>query len=261
MTLTDRIAAWLTTDDDYNTGLSLLEESGYSGFTLGLLRRGENVYNRAKLVELLGKQQPAEQSSAVQLGPGHASPGRASPGPTAVVETNDSSAIVPVPKPIDDSLSTGIKALEQQRSQLFDERGELKAFIRATLDDDSDEAVERRRPWSLRIKAIGRAISEIYSRLHFAEQNGYLPLQTDPSVEIDDRAALLNARSYVSRYKRKTQDTSLTLEQRRNAQRLLDQYTLEKDRLEQKLKQANDSHTSRQQAPDCPNNSPVLPGT
>lgn len=246
MTLTHRIAAWLTTEDDYTTGLSLLEESGYSGFLLGLLQRGENVYNRAKLADLLRAVKPTEQSSVQQLAPAPT----ARPG-LAVEKPKESS--------VETTANAGVRALEIQKGQLFDERTELKARIRATIDDDSDEAVARRAPWALRIKAIGRALDEIISRLHFAGENGYLPLTTDPAVAIDDRAALQNARSYVSRYKRKTQDTTLTLEQRRNAQRLLDQYTLEKNRLEQKLT-THDSHTSRQQTPDCPDHPAPLPG-
>ena len=254
--LSQRINAWLQSPDDYQVGLSLLRETGYADgptgrFTLTILSKGADAYNQNRLeVELRNWLVTQKDVLPIKL---------ISP---AIAEVNsepkpNTPKIVSTAAPAQEP--AGVHELRSRTYQLMDERAELKARLRAKMDDA--DAQEQRRDWAFRIKAITRELDEVFSQLDFFNEHGYLPhVAHDPAVAIDDTAALLNIRSYVSRYRAKLKKTNLTPEQRQSARQLLEQYEAEKNRLELKLNKHHDSHSTGQQTTDCPTDYPALSG-
>lgn len=244
--LFERINAWLTAADDYEAGLALLRETGYSGFALTVLMMGEDAHNRKRLDDELRKWVMLNPQTRIPV--------------TVALDYGVPDAkviVVPAVKPASEPMA--VMDLRQRTYQLLDERAELKARIRARMDDEGAAAQGERRDWAFRIKAITRELDELYSQIDFYAQYGYLPpVATDPTVDVDDTAQLLNVRSYVSRYKAKLKKKNLTPEQRQSYQKLLTDYEHEKQRLELKLKK-HDTHSTGQQTTDCPNHSPALP--
>jgi len=225
MNLSQRISAWLTTPANYSEGLQLLEESGKRGILLRTLALGDDLYNRERLeTELrtwLGQQ------NVLPIG-GVLAPGRpmGSEQSTAPPTVSDNTA-VGLARP-------GIDALKDEAQDLMNERSELKAMLRAFMNDET--AQDKRRTWAFRILDITDKLDDIYSRLDFAHEYGYLP-PTDNTVEpVDDTAALMNARSYVSRYRKKLNKKGLSPGQVQSWSVLLHRYTDEKNRLEHKLR-------------------------
>ncbi|RYC69760.1 hypothetical protein [Spirosoma sordidisoli] len=277
--LTDQITAWLTSPDDYDTGLQLLRKTGYSSFTLTVLSMGADVYNRQRLETELRTW--LEKQNTIRPAAGSTAPGPTRyavdssvpltvamdfvPGPHQAGPRQAGAQIV-VHEPAIGKTAVHQPAepdragqLRKQAGQLLDERAELKAQLRARMDEgNSDALMAARLPLALRVKAITRQLDDIYGQLDFLDQNGYLPLATDPAVEVDDRAALMNVRSYVSRYRAKLKK-DLTPEQRQSAVQLLQQYEAEKQRLELKLYPKHDSHSTGQQAEAGPNHPDPFP--
>lgn len=261
--LFEKINAWLTASDDYQEGVDLLRETGYSGFKLSVFALGESSFNRGRLEEEL-RRWVSRHDVSLTVSMDFAEPGLAR---AAAVVISTKSAIgqriilnssqEPGNK-IDDS--SALADLQKRISALLDERAELKAQLRATLEaGNTDEVKAVRLLHALRIKAITRQLDELYSHQDFYKQHGYLPLAKDPAVEVDDTVALMNARSYVSRYKAKLKKKDLMPEQRQSAQSLLQQYTAEKIRLEIKLNKKNDPDSTRQQTADRREDPPPIP--
>lgn len=243
--LNENVKAWLDAPDDYPAGLALLRETGYAGFTLTILSMGEDAYNRTRLETELSQWLTAQQDVL-----------RSTPAAPFQTEFN-SEAIIPkfqtsTPEIPKIPTSSPVDSLQKQIYALMDERSEAKAWLRAKIDlGNSDEACAHRLPKAIRIKQITRLIDELYSQIHFYQQHGYLlPGKDDPAVVVDDTTALLNARSYVSRYKNKLKNKKLTPEQRQSAEKLLNQYSDEKNRLETKRSKSNDPDSTRQQTAD-----------
>lgn len=258
--LQQSISSWLTTPDDYPAGLQLLRETGYTGFTLTILAMGDDAYNRSRLEKelrtWLDKQNIVSNSALV--------PGSTPKESIASVVTEFPTKSVPVLTQIPKNQASGtgpvaVLELQAQTYRLLDERTELKAGLRAKMDEGNSEALMAERlPKAIRIKQITRHLDEIYSRLDFYEQHGYLPT-TEPIADGDDTVALYNVRSYVSLYKGKLRSTKLTPEQRQRFEQLLEEYSKRKQQLETKLKPQNDPDTTRQQTQDCERNPAPFP--
>ncbi len=235
--LSEKIATWLASLDDYQAGLALLRETGYSGFTLTVLSMGEDAYNRTRLEMELRKWLDRPNNISL-IGLSTVSTANRNSEPI-IPEFPTKPATVPVEIPKKQASEPEPLAVEDLRKQIYglmDERAEAKAWLRAKEGiGNTESAMAERLPYALRVKAITRQIDEIYSRLDFFAEHGYLPL-SDLSVAVDDTVALMNARSYVSRYKARLKTKNLTADQRQSAQKLLSQYTDEKNRLEQKTR-------------------------
>ncbi|WP_234733240.1 hypothetical protein [Tellurirhabdus bombi] len=208
--LPQRIQAWLDDPEDYEAGLLLLKETGPSSFLMGILARGADTFTRAKLQDALQK--------ALDSIPAPAS------DPTPQGET----------KPVN---TQAVTDLELAAFRLMDERGELKARIRARQDDDT--AQELRRDWAFRILAIGTEIDDIYSRIAFFRQYGYFPPDKTAGVERDAQATLRNVTTYVSRYKGKLGKLKPNDPQYQPTLALLQRYQDEKRLLELQLSNAS----------------------
>ncbi|MFD1143028.1 hypothetical protein ACFQ4C_18015 [Larkinella insperata] len=206
MNLPDLIRAWLKNPQDYVAGLQLLEATGsLSSLNLRILSRGADSFTRPRLFELL------QTWLAGQV-----------PAPAPVS--------APPPASVD---ATGLIApLQQQIYRLMDERTELKARLRYRMYDVEAEAEEDRRIWALRILAIIREVDELYSRIDFAQENGYLPSDKDPEETRDDRLSLMNVRTYISRYRKKLKQATSDQE-KDSCMQLLQHYEAERKRLEQ----------------------------
>ncbi|WP_128544075.1 hypothetical protein [Larkinella soli] len=203
--LEENVRTWLQQPQDYSAGLALVRQAGIlSFFTLRLLERGADAYTRSRLQQEL---------TAWLVG---------RPASTPVGK-------VTVALPATEDL---LRPLEAESYQLMDERSELKAHLRATQEDDT--ALEARRLWAYRILAITRQLDELYSRMDFAREHGYLPLENDEE-EVSETQQLLNLRTYISRYQGKLRRPGLSPDQQQKYQALLDQYRAEKQRLERKL--------------------------
>ena len=252
--LRESILSWLNASDNYQAGLALLRQTGYSGFTLTILAMGEDAYNRSRLESELRKW--LEQQNIVSV-------------PSLVPASTPEESIVSVvtefqasmPKIPSSAPPVAVLELRQQTYQLLDERTELKASLRAKMDEgNSEKAMSERLPKAIRIKQITRLLDELYSRQDFYKQNGYLPT-TEDVVDQDDTVTLYNVRSYVSLYKGKLKKKNLTPEQRQKYQQLLEEYSKQKTHLETKLKPTNDPDTTRQQTPDCERDPAPFPRT
>jgi hypothetical protein len=199
MTLGKRIRNWLNDPADYAVGIALLRETGkVSAFLMGLLERSDDEWNRARLIQELE--------------------------PYAAAEPGTDAPETPTEKP------APVLALEGQAGRLMDERVELKAGLRALAENET--AAERRRVMALRVLAIGRELDGVYGQLRFWQEYGYLPVERDPDVDADERATLLNVRTYVSRYKRKLGKLQPTSTAYAETEKLLKHYEAEKARLE-----------------------------
>lgn len=236
----DQINAWLNEPADYATGLALLKQTGYRGFLLTVLAMGEDAYTRSRLEAELRNYLTAPtnvSSAAVIVAPN--APGQPVISLAQVTQKGEESfaAGQGTVLTLDDlrTMTTdgAVNELKQRSYALMDERAELKALIRATMDDPTTQ--DDRRGRAFRIKAITRELDEVFSHLDFHAQHGYLPLTEDPATVVDETAALMNARSYVSRYRAKLKRPNLTPEQRQSAEALLRQYEAEKNRLQLKL--------------------------
>lgn len=252
--LRESISSWLSAPDDYQAGLSLLKQTGYSGFTLTILAMGDDAYNRTRLEKELRAWLEKNQPASLPAGePGRAFVELARLEPLV---TEFSTIRSPVLAEIPKNQTTGIEPaavleLRAQTYQLLDERTELKANLRAGMDQGNSEAIMLERlPKAIRIKQITRLLDEHYSRLDFYEQQGYLPT-TEAVVDQDDTVELYNVRSYVSLYKGKLKKKNLTPEQRQRYSQLLEEYSRRKQQLETKLKPQHDPDTTRQQTADC----------
>ena len=265
--LRESILSWLNASDNYQAGLALLRETGYSGFTLTILAMGEDAYNRTRLEsELrawLDKSESISLPAGKLAGPGRAFVELAKLEPLVI---EFSTKLAPVLAEIPKKQTSGIEPaavedMRRQTYQLLDERSELKAILRAKMEEGNSEAIMAERlPKAIRIKQITRLLDELYARQDFYNQNGYLPT-SEAVVDQDDTVTLYNVRSYVSLYKGKLKKKNLTPEQRQNYQRLLDEYTQKKNHLEIKLKPQNDPDTTRQQTPDCERDPAPFPRT
>lgn len=259
--LRQSIGAWLLNPDNYPAGLALLQQTGLTGFTMGILTKGEDAYTRTRLEAELRKW-VEKQNNVLPPAPAAA---RLSEENSVVPDISTKAPIIPKNQSRPDQEPDAVLQIRKQIYQLMDQRADSKASLRAMerLGND-DTACAARLPHALGVKRITRQIDELYSRLAFFETNGYLPpLASDAAVIVDDQTALLNARSYVSRYKAKLKKKTLTPEQRESAQKLLLQYTAEKQRLELKLSKPskqNDSYSTGQQTTDRPIHSAPLSG-
>ncbi len=205
MELRDGILAWISDAGSYERGLALLVQTGYSGVVLSVLQRGENSYTRSKL----------ETCLADWL---------ASNAPVA--RTVVSLQLTPVGKKLNE--------LQAQAFALMDQRGELKARIRAVAD--RDDAQGDRRDWAMGIKQLTRDIDAVYEQQDFLDEHGYLPPMTvqETATVTDDLATLMNVRTYISRYRSKLK-AAKTDQARANAQKMLEHYEAERDRLEKTI--------------------------
>jgi hypothetical protein len=204
MNVADAIREWVETGGSYARGLALLETRGGCGeVLLEVLRRGEDSYTLKKLTELL-----------------------ATAGPSEGVVCADVADVPSVPA----RSEMARRELQQQAYALMDERSDLKSRIRAVAEDEARQ--DDRRTWAFRIKALTRDIDTVYDRLAFLDAYGYLPLDRPDldTTPADDRAALLNVRTYVSRYKKKVAEAK-TDAQRVAAEAKLDEYVAEETRL------------------------------
>ncbi|GAB2571861.1 hypothetical protein [Spirosoma areae] len=259
--LTENINTWLLASDEYQAGLELLRQTGFTGIALTALSMGEDAYTRRRLETELRKWVDGQKNVSPIASAQSCYPKDNSVPVNPTIPALAAPEIPEIPTPATEPVA--VAAIRTQIYQLMDERAEAKAWLRAKAElGNTDEAAAERLPHAIRIKTITRQIDELYSRLDFFNQHGYLPPSAnDPAVIVDDQAALLNARSYVSRYKAKLKKT-LTPEQRQAAEALLRQYSEEKDRLERKLSKpnSNDSHSTGQQTTDRPIHSPPLSG-
>lgn len=258
--LYNSVNAWLTSPDDYQDGLALLRETGYTGFSLTILLMGDDAYNRTRLEHELRKWLDG-QKNVLPIVDDIAST------PKLNTVQPDDQPIISLPrkpKPEPKVAETdAVQAIRFRTYGLLDQRAEAKAALRAMESlGNGDDACAQRLPYALSVKESTRQLDELYSQLDFFDQYGYLPpLATDPALVLDDRTTLLNARSYVSRYKAKLKKKGLTPEQRQTYTDLLHQYSEEKQRLERKLNPTpNDPDSTRQQTTHCPDNPPTLPG-
>jgi hypothetical protein len=267
MQLQQRIDAWLTDPRNYSEGLALLEESGKRGILLRTLALGDDPYNRERLEGELRtwlannvlpaaadrssfRTMVAEQSTA----PIRVAVDFATPDQAVVFDT--SGKVVH-----SENTTAGVEQLNEEAQDLMNERSELKAMLRAFANDDT--AQDKRRTWAFRILAITDQLDDIYSKLDFVDQYGYLPLSDEPEQPKDPMAELLNMRSYVSRYTGKLDNKKKppTPEQRRSWTKLLDKYTARKNQLELKLLSNHDPDSTRQQTPDRQDDPPTFPRT
>jgi hypothetical protein len=255
MQLQQRINAWLTNPSNYSEGLSLLEESGKRGILLRTLALGDDAYNRERLeTELrtwLGQQ------NVLPIG------GVLAPGRTMVSEQSTAPTTGHA-RPVAQHTTAGIDALKDEAQDLMNERSELKAMLRALMlgvlmNDEIAQA--KRKGWAFRILAITDKLDDIYSRLDFVDEYGYLPPTENTAEPLDPTAELMNVRSYVSRYKAKLNKKNLTPEQRRSWMVLLEQYTARKNQLELKLLSNHDPDSTRQQTAHRQDDPPTLPRT
>lgn len=253
----DQINAWLLEPTDYAEGLQLLMATGRTGIVIKTLSMGEDAYTRNRLEAELQKW-VAEPQIVLPIGPATGSTAKQSIAPITLSLDYGISNAQPVMSQVEQDGK--VTVIRDQTYDLLNERAELKARIRAFAGDDSKH--EQRRDWAFRILSIGEQLDELYSRLDFFNQYGYMPPKDAPEANPDDTAALMNMRSYVSRYQAKLRKTNLTPKQRQSAEEKLKQYSDEKARLELKLiKQPNDSHKTGQQTSDRPIHHPTLPGT
>lgn len=213
-TLAEQIQAWLSEPGDYHTGLELLKKSGFSGFMLTILNRGDDAYTRTKLAaELTGwLNSRTEPVTEPELPPA-----------TGKLPGEQITRIFPVQ----------VRQLQDRAYNLMDERTELKAKLRALMDDPDQQGI--RRDAAFRILAIGKALDDIYAKIDFYEQSGYLPLDQDTPADQDDYARLMSVRTYVSRYRAKLKKPGLTADQRAEVMELLKKYEDEKAILDRKL--------------------------
>lgn len=226
-TLSEQVQAWLSEPGDYHTGLELLKKSGFSGFMLTILNRGDDAYTRTKLAaELTGwlnsRTEPAQESPDGRHRPIDTEIGGGVTSGT-YVSTEQIPRIFPVQ----------VRQLQDRAYSLMDERSELKAKLRALMNDPEQQGV--RRDAAFRILAIGKALDDIYAKIDFYEQYGYLPPEQEPAADQDDRARLMSVRTYVSRYRAKLKKPGLTADQRAETEELLKRYEDEKQLLERKL--------------------------
>lgn len=235
--LPNQINAWLTDPVDYDAGLLLLRQTGYrnggpTSFVLTVLAMGDDAYNRNRLETELRKWLRSGDPAAPSL------PTNLDTDLPSAIQLSKKPTIAPVAAPEMSKISAKtdtqiMGGLMSRRGQLLDERADLKARIRAVMDDETRQT--DRRDWAFRIKAVTRDLDELYSQLDFFDEYGYLPPSAaDPAVIVDDQTLLLNVRTYVSRYRAKVKKAKTDAE-RQSAQILLDQYEVEKKRLETKL--------------------------
>lgn len=218
-TLRTNIITWLDEPDaPYQRGHALLQETNTSAFLQSILRV-ENAYNRTRLQQELSR---CLSTAPVQPDP---------PTPILPLTPLISAPAAPIATPGVTQPVAGV-ALERLAQQLMNERTELKARLRAQAADPAQ--AEQRRIDALRILSIGRTLGEVYSQLNFLREHGYLPLDT-PGIERDDRAQLLNLRSYVSRYKALLKKRPEGHPRHAETLQLLSGYEAEKNRLELKL--------------------------
>lgn len=252
--LLEKINAWLKLPDDYQIGLALLAETGFKGFTLTILSKGDDAYNRTRLEVELRKWAESQTNSKPN-----------NPGPNSFSKENSAGSVSGFQSPLSGiqspaGESMAVVQLNRQIYDLMDERTEAKAWIRALEQlGNSEEACAKRLPYACQVKAITRQIDDLYSRLDFFDEQGYWPPAPDDlALIVDDTKLLMNMRSYVSRYEKKLKKKTLTSEQRQSAEKLLKQYSDEKKRLELKLSKQNDSHPTGQQTTDRPIHPPPL---
>lgn len=267
--LLEKIKAWLVVPEDYQAGLALLCETGYKGYTLTVLTKGENAYNRGRVEQELQKWVET-QNSILPIGTRSGILTKENleqpmTGFQASMSEFPAKAAAPKPdqNPSPNREPSEVQTIKKQIYALMDERVEAVAWIRAKEDlGNSPEACAVRLPYAIRVKVITRQIDELYSQLDFFEEHGYLPpVSTDQAIIVDDTKQLMNIRSYVSRYEAKLRKKDLTPKQRESAESLLKQYREEKARLEIKLSKINDSYSTGQQTEDSPNNPPAFSGT
>ena len=211
-TLLDNIQTWLQEQADYDTGLALLEQTGFSGFVLNVLKKGADAYTRRRLATELttwlnSRSEPVSPPAE----------------PINVGTLPDPVRVYPA----------AIRELQQTAYSLMDERAELKAQLRALMTDPGAQPV--RRDAAFRILAIGKQLDSLYAQIDFFEQYGYLAPSQEPEADQDDHARLMSVRTYVSRYRTKLKKPGLTPTQRQEAEKLLKDYEDEKKLLERKL--------------------------
>ncbi|UHG93444.1 hypothetical protein [Spirosoma oryzicola] len=242
----ERITSWLTSSGDYEAGLILLRETGYTGFALSVLDMGEDAYTRNRLeTELTAWCN--KQNSMLQPGP-DLSPlaAKQSSAPLAVsmdYGSGSNSVVVVTTNPLrvetpPTDEPEAVQSIRRQIFQLMDLRTDAKAWIRANEHLGNSEAAQiQRRPYAYQVKRLTLQLDELYSQLDFFTQYGYLPQPIEQDV--DQRSLLLNTRSYVSRYKGYLKKKNLTPEQRQSYQVQYDLYLARKQQLE--LKSNHDS--------------------
>ncbi|CCH01653.1 hypothetical protein FAES_3646 [Fibrella aestuarina BUZ 2] len=236
MTLHDAIREWLADElAEYDRGLALLVQSGYEGLLLRVLKRGEDRFTRGKLSGALTAQL-SEHSPQAEPVASAASTSAASTVASSLADV-DAPAIEPAP-PAAATSANARAALLQQAYGLMDRRTEQKARLRtlAALVQDDEPARQMRLQVAYRIKELTLQIDQVYARVAYLDEHGFLPIVQTKLVSnsVDDRATLLNVRTYISRYKKKLK-AATTPQTRQAAADKLREYEAQRELLEAAL--------------------------
>jgi hypothetical protein len=210
------IASWLTSPQDYSSGLQLFDRYG-KNFNLARILRvgGATGKNRLTLAYELGKlvrhQPETMQETAIA----------ATPGVILVTET--------LPE------VTRIGDLKSEQKMLYKMLDNLHAVLEF-------RPVQERKKIAFQILDLDDHLSEINSQIAHYEKNGVIPVKVVPESEKPvsalSEAELIRrqnlVRTYVSRYKRLSVE-SASLKDRDHYARLLEKYSRELGEIDKHL--------------------------
>lgn len=154
------ISQWLQNGADYHTGISLFERYCDNSFLLRQFKRGENSFNRSKLIELLSAvefpefQPDSEKSDNTEN--------------TTSTELPEVPEFRPVPE---------IPELFSIRKQIDRNYAELRGLHALMFGMPEGEEL---RELAEKVTRLGRANEELWQRLHYIRDNGVDPMAPEP---------------------------------------------------------------------------------
>lgn len=211
----EQLSAWLD-QPVYGAGVLLYERfvlagSSGSGFVLGMLKTGEDDYNRQTLVDALTRHRDALTAAQQAL-------------------------VASYPDGLTNALAVA--------KGLMDERTVLKERMRMQYNGGVMES-DQIKTWAYRVLTIRDELRAIYDRKHFFDRHGYLP----DSGPVDDQPEstpmtanqilqrMLNLRTYVTRTKKQLQAVPVDSGRFTELHHRLKGFTTELHTVEAELKQ------------------------